>query len=52
MSSGDTSIVEKEELISQDAVEKLLETPYTFLHMIAVLKEVKKGDGVTLNLPM
>ena len=39
--------LKQEELISQEVMEKLLEKPYTFPEMIGVLKETKKGAGVT-----
>ena len=39
--------MKQKELISREMVAKLLEKPYTFPEMIAVLKETKKGAGVT-----
>ena len=43
--------LKREELISQDVVEKLLEKAYTFPEMIGVLKDTMKGAGVTQYLP-
>ena len=43
--------LEREGLISKEVVEKLLEKPYTFPEMVAVLKDTKKGAGVTQYLP-
>ena len=42
--------LKKEELISNEVAEKLLEKPYTFPQMIGVLKETKKGAAVTQYL--
>ena len=43
--------LKREELISKEVAEKLLEKPYTFPGMVAVLKDTKKGAGVTQYLP-
>jgi hypothetical protein len=43
--------LEREGLISKEVVEKLLEKPYTFPEIFAVLKDTKKGAGVTQYLP-
>ena len=43
--------LKREELISKEAAEKLLEKPYTFPEMMEVLKDTKKGAGVTQYLP-
>ena len=43
--------LEREELISKEVAEKLLEKPYTFPEMVAVLKDTKKGAGVTQYVP-
>ena len=43
--------LQREELISKEVAEKLLEKSYTFPEMIEVLKDTKKGAGVTQYLP-
>ena len=43
--------LEREGLISKEVAEKLLEKPYTFPEMVAVLKDTKKGAGVTQYVP-
>ena len=43
--------LKREELISKEVAEKLLEKSYTFPEMIEVLKDTKKGAGVTQYLP-
>ena len=43
--------LKREELISKEVAEKLLEKPYTFPEMMEVLKDTKKGAGVTQYLP-